>query len=103
MAEPLTGFREGDLIVTAVSDPYSIGQIKADGTTQEYLASEKTRADALARACRLAGAGYRVFLWAPAGESSFVQVDCEAWRLQGSRHDEPPTAPAPRRSGRYGR
>ena len=87
---PRTGFRAGDIIVTAVSNHYSIGQITTDGSTQQYLASEKDRADALTRASQLAGAAHRIFLWTPAGASSFVRVDCEA-----------PTAPAPRRARRY--
>jgi hypothetical protein len=75
-----TGFREGDVIVTAVAHHYAIGRIGSDGRTQEYLASKKNRALALALACQFAGAAHRVFLYYSAGESKFALCDCKTIR-----------------------
>jgi hypothetical protein len=74
------GFREGDVIVTAVAHHYAIGRIGTDGRTQEHLASEKNRALALALACEFAGAAHRVFLYRSAGDSKFEPCDCKTIR-----------------------
>jgi len=80
VARRLTGpdFREGDIIVMAVAKHYAIGRMTTDGVTQEHLASEKDLAAALARACTLAGALHRVFLYKMAGSGTFERVNCHA-------------------------
>jgi S-formylglutathione hydrolase FrmB len=77
--------REGDIVVTAVSGHYAIGRMTADRHTQEFLASEKTRAEALQQACRLAGQTHRVFLYGSTGTNDYLPVDC----TQGSQWPGP--------------
>jgi hypothetical protein len=68
--------REGDLVVTAVAHHYAIGRLTADGKTQTALGALRTRAEALQRACGLAGTAHRVFLYARAGKNTYVPVEC---------------------------
>jgi hypothetical protein len=68
--------REGDIVVTAVADHYAIGRMRADGRTQASLGSQPTRAEALERACALAEATQRVFLYGSAGTNVYLLVDC---------------------------
>jgi hypothetical protein len=68
--------REGDIIVTAVGEHYAIGRFKGDLDTQEYLQSQQNRAVAVKRACALAGAKHRVFLYPSAGKPGYLRVDC---------------------------
>jgi hypothetical protein len=68
-------YRPGDIVVTPVASHYAIGRI-ADGTTQEFLGSQQNRAEALKRACPLAGAKHRVFLYPSARTSEYLPVDC---------------------------
>jgi hypothetical protein len=59
-----------------VASHYAIGRMAADGTTQEFLGSQQNRAEALKRACALAGANHRVFLYPSAGSSESLPFDC---------------------------
>ena len=68
--------REGDIVVTAVADHYAIGRMTADGKTQASLEAQSTRAEALQRACALAGTTHRVFLFWSAGTSAYAPFDC---------------------------
>jgi len=77
---PSPAAREGDIIVTPVAHHFAIGRITADGQTQQHLASQRHRADALALACRLAGSDHQVFVFKYAGASSFERCDCETLR-----------------------
>jgi hypothetical protein len=67
---------EGDMVVTAVAGHYAIGQMTADGTTQESLGSRPTRAAALEEACALAGAKHQVFLYPSTGTPVHVRFVC---------------------------
>jgi hypothetical protein len=69
---------EGDLMVTAVGEHFSIGRLKADRETQEFLGSQRDRAAALQQACALAGANHRVFLCAKASHTTYLPFDCAA-------------------------
>jgi len=80
-----TGFRLGDIIVTAVANHYSIGRIQADGATQEYLASESNQRTALAHACRLAGTAHRVFLYRLTADTTFTPHDCRLIQARGHK------------------
>jgi hypothetical protein len=82
MDRPLqsTGFRAGDIIVTAVAHHYSIGRIQADGATQGYLASESNQRIALAHACRLAGTAHRVFLYRLTADTTCTLHNCRLIR-----------------------
>ena len=68
--------REGDVVVTAVARHYAIGQMTADGTTQESLGSSRTLTDALAQACVLAGETHRVFLYPTTGTAAYGRFVC---------------------------
>jgi hypothetical protein len=59
--------REGDIIVTRVVHHYALGRVNADHQTQTPIETQNLRADALCRACLLAGADHRVFLYDLAG------------------------------------
>jgi hypothetical protein len=76
MARRATGFRAGDIVVTAVAHHYAIGRVQADERTQEHLGSEKNQRLALAHACELAGTVHRVFLYRSSGDSKFAAHDC---------------------------
>ena len=67
---------EGDIIVTAVAGHYAIGRMTADGNTHELLRTRQNRAEALTKACALAGAEHRVFLYGNAGTSHYLPFDC---------------------------
>jgi hypothetical protein len=62
--------QEGDIVVTRVARHYALGRVTADHETQTPLETENHRADALRRACILAGAQHRTFLYDLAGPSS---------------------------------
>jgi len=66
----------GDIIVTAVAGHYAIGQMTADGATQESLGSLPQLAGALERACALAGAKHQVFLYPNAGTPDYLRFGC---------------------------
>jgi hypothetical protein len=68
--------REGDIVVTRVAHHYAIGRLKADGLIQTPLEQVHHRANALTRACHLAGAGHRVFILENAGSGTYKQFDC---------------------------
>jgi hypothetical protein len=69
--------QEGDIVVTRVARHYAIGRVTADHQTQTPLATENDRADALRRACTVAGAVHRVFLYDVAGRSSScLEIHC---------------------------
>jgi hypothetical protein len=87
MARPRqgTGFRLGDIIVTAVSHHYAIGRMRADGMTQDHLASEKNQRLALAHACEIAGTIHRVFLYRSAGDSKFSFQHCRLIQSAGRK------------------
>ena len=67
---------EGDMVVTAVGGHYAIGQITAGGDTQESIGSQPKLAEALERACALAGANHRVFLYPSTGAPVYVRFVC---------------------------
>jgi hypothetical protein len=87
VTRPLTGtdFRDGDIVVMAVARHFSIGRITGDGGIQAHIASEKDLATALARACQLAAAVHRVFVYRSAGASGFEPYDCRAISSSGDR------------------
>jgi hypothetical protein len=66
----------GDIVVTAVAGQYAIGQMTADGATQESLGSQPKLAEALEQACALARAKYRVFLYPSTGTPHYVRFVC---------------------------
>jgi len=66
----------GDIVVTAVAGIYAIGRITDNGGIQEPLGSEQNRAEALKRACALAGAAHRVFLYPSIGTRVHLQFVC---------------------------
>jgi len=66
---------EGDMVVTAVGGHFAIGQITAGGDTQS-IGSQPKLAEAFERACALAGANHRVFLYPSAGIPDYRPVDC---------------------------
>ena len=68
--------REGDIVVTRVSRHYALGRVTADGHTQTPIESLRDRADALRRACLLAGAGHRVFILENPGSAAYRQFHC---------------------------
>ena len=68
--------REGDIVVTSVAHHYVLGRVTADRHTQAPIEAQAHRADALSRACLLAGANHRVFLVDDAGRSDRIRYDC---------------------------
>jgi hypothetical protein len=68
--------REGDIMVTRVGRHFSLGRLTADGHTQTPIESFSHRAEALSRACLLAGADHQVFVWEKAGPSAYTPFDC---------------------------
>jgi hypothetical protein len=68
--------REGDIVVTRVGRHYSLGRLTADGKTQTPIESLPGRADALRRACLLAGAGHRVFILDNPGSGTSREFGC---------------------------
>ena len=67
---------EGDMVVTAVAGQYAIGRMTAGGDTQESIGSQPKLAEALERACALAGANHRVFLYPSTGAPVYVRFVC---------------------------
>jgi len=67
---------QGDIIVTAVAGHYAIGQMTADGATQESLGSQPKLTVALERACALAGEKHQVFLYPNTGTPDYLHFDC---------------------------
>ena len=67
---------QGDIVVTAVARVYAIGRITGDGGIQESLGSDQNRTEALKRACALAGATHRVFLYPSTGSPVHLQFEC---------------------------
>jgi hypothetical protein len=78
---------QGDIIVTAVAGQYAIGQMTADGDTQVSLGSQPKLAEALERACALAGPRHRVFLYPNAGTPDCLPFDCP--KVSTSLHARP--------------
>jgi hypothetical protein len=77
--EPFTQtpmMRKGDIVVTRVAHHYSLGRVKADLQTETPLEAQMHRADALNRACILAGAHHQVFLYDGSGRCAAVKIDC---------------------------
>ena len=66
----------GDNVFTAVAGQYAIGQVTADGATQESLGSQPKLGEALEQACALAGAKHRVFLYPSMGTPHYVRFVC---------------------------
>jgi len=62
---------EGDIAVTAVAGHYVIGQMTADGENQTSVEWQRNLAEALERACALAGATHRVFLYPDPAKSDY--------------------------------
>jgi hypothetical protein len=67
--------RQGDIIVTDVGGHYAISRLKVDRETQEYIGSQQDRAEGLTKACGLAGATHRVFLFQSTG-AAYLPFDC---------------------------
>jgi len=67
---------QGDIVVTAVAGVYAIGRMTGEGGIQEPLGSEQDRTEALERACALAGAAHRVFLYPSIGTRVHLQFVC---------------------------
>jgi hypothetical protein len=69
--------REGDIVVTRVARHYALGRVTADLYTQTPIETQNLRADALERACVLAGADCQVFIYDMAGRAATgIPVDC---------------------------
>lgn len=89
--------REGDIVITRVAHHYSLGRVSADNQTQTSLESHDHRAEAIRRACAVAGADQQVFIYEEAESSARVLVYCET--LAGDPNDSSFTAddlsPAP--------
>jgi hypothetical protein len=68
--------REGDIVVTNVARHYVLGRVTADRSTQAPIEAQAHRAEALSRACRLAGADHWVFLVDHPGRNDRVRYDC---------------------------
>jgi hypothetical protein len=66
----------GDIVVTPVARHYSLGRVGADGKTQVFLESHVHRADALKRACALAGPDHRVFQSRTGGSKAYFPFRC---------------------------
>jgi hypothetical protein len=68
---------EGDIVVTRVARHYALGRLNADRRTQTPLETQGNRAEALRRACELAGADHQVFIYELAGpRSRRIRIDC---------------------------
>jgi hypothetical protein len=77
--DPHADLREmvvGDIVVTRVARHYALGRLNADLRTQTPIETHDHRTDALRRACVLAGADRRVFLYELAGPGDYVQINC---------------------------
>jgi hypothetical protein len=68
--------REGDIVVSRVAHHYALGRVTGDLETQTPIETHNSRAEALKRACALAGADHRVFFYKLAGPCSCVQIAC---------------------------
>jgi hypothetical protein len=66
---------EGDIVVTAVAHHFAICRMTADGVTQEFLESQRTRVDAEFQARALAGASHRVFVYPSAGVRDYFSLE----------------------------
>ena len=69
--------REGDIVITRVAHHYSLGRISADNQTQTSLESHDHRAEAIRRACAVAGQDQQVFIYEEAESSAHVLLNCE--------------------------
>ena len=82
----------GDIVVTRVAHHYALGRLNADLRSQTPIGAYDDRTDALRRACVLAGADRRVFLYELAGPGDYVQINCseafESGRLNKVGHGE---------------
>ena len=67
---------EGDIMVTAIGEHFTIGRLKADRGAQELLGTQRDRTAALRQACALAGPDHRVFLYTSASQRSYLPFDC---------------------------
>jgi hypothetical protein len=85
--------REGDIVVTRVARHYALGRVHADLKTQTPIETQNARSDALRRACVLAGADRRVFLYELATGSNHIQIKCsdisEPTGVRGERRIKP--------------
>jgi hypothetical protein len=79
---------EGDIVVTRVARHYAIGRVNADRLTQTPIETQNSRADALSRACALAGADHQVFLYERAEPSDCVHIECDDSKTLKSVHGE---------------
>ena len=69
--------REGDIVVTRVARHYTLGRVTGDSDTQTPIETQNFRADALRRACVLAGTDHHVFLDQLAGpDDSCIRLTC---------------------------
>jgi hypothetical protein len=67
---------EGDIVVSRVAHHYALGRLHADLRTQTPIEAQDHRADALRRACVLAGADRRVFFYELAEPCDYVHINC---------------------------
>jgi hypothetical protein len=67
---------QGDIVVTRVARHYSLGRVGADRRTQTPIEVQERRADALNRACALAGSDHQVFFYENPGTSTCIQINC---------------------------
>lgn len=90
---------EGDIVITRVARHYSLGRVNDDHQTQTPIESHDHRAEAISRACTVAGADQQVFIYEEADSSSGVQVDLNP--APGTRWREMVTLQSPpRKNGR---
>jgi hypothetical protein len=69
--------REGDIVVTRVARHDTLGRVTGDCDTQTPIETQNFRADALRRACVLAGTDHHVFLDELAGpDDSCIRLTC---------------------------
>ena len=69
--------REGDIVVTRVAHHYALGRVTGDSYTQTPIETQNARADAIKRACVLAGTDHHVFIDELAGpDDSCIRLTC---------------------------
>ena len=84
MLEDWRWIREGDIVVTAISRHYAIGRVKANGMSQDVLATEPDCKLAIELACQVVDSKHRVFLFWSAGNNHcrIVTID-DAVKMSG--------------------
>ena len=88
---------EGDIVVTRVARHYALGRVNGDRPTQTPVETQNSRSDALGRACALARADHRVFLYEKAASSTCLLFDCTPLPDGPQEAVIPPAEPKTRR------